>query len=110
MTTTITKTYWNNNGKFQAEYDEMMAAGFQFTKAENNVTYKYYRYFNDGDIPMGARYAWKHDIETYLEHQANIAVAKAYVRFKNGDVKNIIKFYSQKKLMGFNSYMEAQKV
>ena len=99
------KTYWNNEGRFQAEYDEMVNAGFKFTKAEENVMYKYRRYYNDGDLPMGAAYAWTADIEKYLELQANIAVAKAYVRFTKNNVSFVVKAYSQKSFVGFKSFV-----
>ena len=99
------KTYWNHEGRFNAEYDEMLGAKFTFTKAEENAMYKYHRYYNDGDLPMGAAYAWTHDIERYLECQANIAVAKAYVRFKKGIVSNAIKIYSKSSFKGFNTWV-----
>lgn len=99
------KTYWNNEGRFEAEYNEMRNAGFNFTKAEQNAFHRYYRYFNDGDLPMGAKYAWTRDIEMYLEAQVSIAIAKAYVRFKKGNVVKAIKFYSKSSLKGFNAWM-----
>ena len=101
------KTYWNNEGRFNAEYDEMIKAGFEFTKAEKNAMHKYYRYHNDGDLPVGAKYAWTSDIENYLEFQANVAVAKAYMRFNKENASKFIKYFSKKSFVGFNSYLKA---
>ena len=97
--------YWNSTGRFQSEYDEMVNVGFAFTNKEKKAMHKYYRYYNDGDLPMGARYAWTHDVEGYLEKQADIAVAKAYVRFKDGNVSVKIKFYAKKTFVGFSNYV-----
>lgn len=51
-------TYWNSNGPEQAKYDEMEAAGFEYTKATKDTFHTYYRYFNDGDLPGWARKRW----------------------------------------------------
>ena len=51
-------TYWNSNGPEQARYDEMEAAGFEYTKATRTVFHSYYRYYNDGDLPGWARRRW----------------------------------------------------
>lgn len=48
-------TYWNENGKEQAKYAEMQAAGFPYTQASQTLFYSYYRYYNDGDLPGWAR-------------------------------------------------------
>ncbi|MBQ0079722.1 MAG: hypothetical protein KBS66_07535 [Eubacterium sp.] len=52
-------TYWAHSGKLQAQYDEMMNAGFKFTKASERAFHTYYRYFNDGDLPGFARSKWE---------------------------------------------------
>lgn len=52
-------TYWNHNGAEQEKYEEMMAAGFIFTKKSEAVFHSYYRYFNDGDFPGWARGDWR---------------------------------------------------
>ena len=48
-------TYWNSNGPEQAKYDEMEAAGCEYTKATQTVFHSYYRYYNDGALPGWAR-------------------------------------------------------
>lgn len=98
-------TYWNNNGRFNAEYNEMRKSGFEFTQAELSIFYKYHRYYNDGDMPYGTKYAWAEDIEKWLENQADIAVAKAYKRFKNSEVTNLIKYFAKKSFKSFNSWI-----
>ena len=55
---TLDNMYWNHNGMEQAKYDQMMNAGFQFTKATEAIFHSYYRYFNDGDFPGWARGMW----------------------------------------------------
>ena len=47
--------YWNRTGAAQAHYDEMEAAGFEYTQATYRSMHSYYRYFNDGDLPGWAR-------------------------------------------------------
>ena len=55
--------YWNSNGPEQAKYNEMEAAGFEYTKATQTVFHSYYRYYNDGDLPGWARSRW--DVTRY---------------------------------------------
>ena len=43
------KTYWNNQGSLQAQYDEMRAAGWEFNQTTLNDCRRYYRFYNDGD-------------------------------------------------------------
>ena len=52
--------YWNQNGAAQAHYDEMEAAGFEYTQATYRSMHSYYRYYNDGDLPGWARSRWEH--------------------------------------------------
>lgn len=47
--------YWNRTGAAQAHYNEMQAAGFQYTQASESTFHSYYRYYNDGDLPGWAR-------------------------------------------------------
>ena len=54
----LERMYWNSNGAEQSKYDEMVAAGFKFTKATEAIFHSYYRYFNDGDFPGWARGNW----------------------------------------------------
>ena len=56
-------TYWNSNGPEQDKYNEMEAAGFEYTKATQTVFHSYYRYYNDGDLPGWARSRW--DVTRY---------------------------------------------
>jgi hypothetical protein len=57
--------YWNGNGAEQAKYNEMCAAGFDdhFTKASMEDMHRYYRYYNDGDLPGWARS--RYDLKTW---------------------------------------------
>lgn len=103
------KNYWNENGLLQKEYDTLHNNGFVFTKKEKNEMHKYYRYYNDGDRPMGACYYSNAMVEDYLEREANIAVAKAYKRYceqNNITMPLIVKYYARKELMGFKTYVE----
>ena len=52
--------YWNNTGAAQKHYDEMMEAGFKFTKAGENAFISYQRYYNDGDLPYWAKRDWSY--------------------------------------------------
>ena len=54
----LERMYWNRTGAEQSKYDEMVAAGFQFTKKTEQIFRSYYRYFNDGDFPGWARGNW----------------------------------------------------
>lgn len=76
-------TYWNNEGQYQKEYDEMRKAGHKFTKNSQAVCRRYYRYYNDGDIPRGMYWDRQLVIEWKLERQANEMVKKEYARFTN---------------------------
>jgi len=57
------RTYWNNNGKYQSEYNQMLKAEeaglFTFTKTALKLFHSYYRYYNDGDLPGWARGDYK---------------------------------------------------
>ena len=97
-------SYWNRTGKFQKEYEEMQAANFKYTKAEENAMYKYRRYYNDGDLPRGSLFIDKCRIELYLEIQANIAVAKAYLRFNPQCNNMTIKLYARNNCKGLQAY------
>ena len=50
--------YWERTGEAQAHYDEMEAAGFEYTKATEKSMHSYYRYYHDGDLPGWARNRW----------------------------------------------------
>lgn len=88
----FTKTYWNNNGEEQAKYNEMVDAGFEFTKASKANIHSYYRYYNDGDMPGWARSQWQmkewngkklneRGLEE-LERRATEVVLKEYSRYQ----------------------------
>ena len=53
--------YWNGKGVEQSKYDEMMAADWDdmMTKASKDDMHRYYRYYNDGDLPGWARTHWE---------------------------------------------------
>lgn len=59
----MTNTYWNRSGELQSEYDRMRKAEdegtFTFTKTSLNIFHRYYRYYNDGDLPGWARGKWE---------------------------------------------------
>ena len=87
--------YWMNEGKEQAKYDEMVTAGWEFSKKTEAVFHSYYRYYNDGDAP--ARIRWlkqmlgpygsqdNSEIRTYearLEAKATERIEIEYRRFR----------------------------
>lgn len=78
-------TYWNNNGKYQAQYDEMYAAvedgKFIWTKASSDAFYHYYRFYNDGDTPTSYRYRSDAYAEV-IEARVNERIEKEWKRFK----------------------------
>ncbi len=79
----MTNTYWNGNGRYQKQLDEMEAAEWNYTKANKATARRYYRYYNDGDIPKGMAYEAKYFIEAKLEMQANRMIEAEYKRFIN---------------------------
>lgn len=81
MENTCWNTYWNSLGKYQKEYEEMRNGNHQFTKASLAVTKRYYRYYNDGDIPRGMYWYSKLKIQYILERQANEVIKKEYERY-----------------------------
>ncbi|MGN0807945.1 MAG: hypothetical protein ACI4MN_05835 [Candidatus Coproplasma sp.] len=101
-------TYWNSNGRFQKEYEELeVAEGFKWTKSEENAKHRYYRYFNDGDLPQGTCFASKEEIQSYLEAQANIAIAKGYCRAHKGEkIPVVIRAYASRPLQGFKAWAQ----
>lgn len=90
--------YWEKNGKEQAKYDEMVNAGWEFTKKTETVFHSYYRYYNDGDLPGWARsrydltkysdeYGWRHRTfnikgQRELEDRVSEAILVEYKRFQ----------------------------
>lgn len=103
----IANTYWNGEGRFQHHYDRLKELGVEFTKAEKDSMYRYYRFYNDGDYPVGTRLVPIERIQRYLELQANIVIAKAYRRYTHNACHNIIKFFANKKLQGFKAWNES---
>ena len=84
---TIKYTYWNNNGLYQKLLNEMEAAGWNehYTKASKATARRYYRYYNDGDIPQGMRYEIEANIIRTLEAQAHEMIKFEYNRFKKAE-------------------------
>ena len=92
-------TYWNGNGKAQAKYDEMEAAGFKYTQASESTFHTYQRYHNDGDLPGWAEENWDITRDTFkygrchrelteageeeLERRVTERIEIEYDRFKN---------------------------
>lgn len=79
-------TYWNGNGRYQKQLDEMEAAEWNYTKANKAIARRYYRYYNDGDIPKGMAYCAKEFIEAKLEFQANNMIEAEYKRFLKAEL------------------------
>lgn len=91
-------TYWNNNGAEQEKYNEMMKADWddEMTQASNNDMHRYYRYYNDGDLPGWARgrydlkvFDWQWNCwklnekgEEELERRATEVVLREYKRYQ----------------------------
>lgn len=88
-------TYWNRRGALQAQYDEMLAAGWEFNFTSQHDMNRYFRYYNDGDAPARIRFLWNMlgyqlatqnaevlAYEERLEAAANLRVEIEYRRFK----------------------------
>ena len=78
-------SYWEDDGAFQQEYEEMQEAGWQFTQANQRKCRAYYRYYNDGVKPRGKRYSnlyHYNDIELELECDIDAVIEYEYRRFK----------------------------
>lgn len=92
-------TYWNSKGEQQEKYTEMCKAGWidwGTTKASQADMHRYYRYYNDGDLPGWARGRWDLKVwsplyhqwilntkgEQELENRATEIVLKEYKRFQ----------------------------
>ena len=101
-------SYWLDCGRFQTEYDELnQIHDFKWSAQEENAKYRYYRFYNDGDLPKGAKYARIDDVKRYLEMQVNIAVAKAYVRIHKDNVSSAaIKYFAKKRFLSFAAWSE----
>lgn len=80
-------TYWNGNGLYQKKLNEMEQAGWneKYTKKSQATARRYYRYYNDGDIPRGMMYEF--DIERILEAQAHEMIKAEYKRFQKAMAK-----------------------
>lgn len=79
--------YWNNNGKYQFMYDEMLKNNWGFNKTNQKIMRRYYRYYNDGDVPYryrGINMLTPHKIiEATLEDDANQMILREFKRFTN---------------------------
>ena len=77
-------TYWNNNGKNQKMLNDMENAGWNksYTKKSKAIAKRYYRYYNDGNIPYGMESMTCAEIEYEIEKQANEMIENEYRRFK----------------------------
>ena len=106
--------YWNGNGEEQAKYNEMEAAGWLdcMTKASEADMHRYYRYYNDGDLPGWARsyeagfkkwnptqYGWGQYCggwtlneagEQELEDRATLVILREYKRFQKAQERGWI--------------------
>ena len=85
----MTRTYWQGNGLYQRKLNEMEEAGWneRYTKASQATARRYYRYYNDGDIPRGMQYNTVDRIERMLEGQAHEMIKKEYARFQKAMAK-----------------------
>lgn len=81
-------TYWASEGKYQTEYDAMQKAVtdgvFEFTKTTLNVFHRYYRFYNDGDLPNV--YRWRQEeYAEILEEKVSDRIEKEWKKFMNGN-------------------------
>lgn len=90
-------TYWSGKGQEQEKYNELVKAGFEFTQKTNNVFRSYYKYYNDGDLPMWAKqcrkytqqvavsYYYRRELNEIgsqmLEDRVTAAIVSEYKRF-----------------------------
>ena len=76
-------TYWNRNGTYQKELREMIDAELNkhYTKKSKATAYRYYRFYNDGDIPRGMSKLSMSFISVLLEAQADTMIVSEYDRF-----------------------------
>lgn len=100
MTYDFINTYWNSKGAEQAKYDEMEAAGFEYTKTTNDVFRRYYRFFNDGHCPSKLKWVMRQKISIQernpeyiahckkLEEACTERILKEYSRFQRSQRKN----------------------
>lgn len=92
-------TYWQGNGKFQKEYNEIIGNPKSVWKSDEIKTRDiYYRYYNDGVMLRSAANMRKQDFERWIESQADIAIARVYERLHGGDVSMTIKGYAKSPL------------
>ena len=96
-------TYWNGKGVEQSKYNELKEAGWleNVTKASAEDMHRYYRYYNDGDLPGWARGKYKLTqwSNTYghftlnsageqeLEDRATQVILREYERFQKANKK-----------------------
>ena len=85
--TCLSHTYWNGNGRHQEKLNEMEDANWncKYTAKSKAIARRYYRYFNDGDMPRGKDFHGLltiQQIEYRLEKQANEMVLAEYERFQ----------------------------
>lgn len=101
-----TKSYWNGNGRFEEEYEELLASpNVKWTKEEQEIKYRYYRYYNDGDLPYGANFASISEIEEYEELQLSIVIAKVYCRVHQGEqMPSLIWWFAKKPYQSFKAW------
>lgn len=106
----VTKTYWNNNGYLQKEYEQILQENIKFTKSEQQQNYIYYRFYNDGDMPKGSKFFDCDRVAQYLEEQANIIIAKRYIAKHPEDKKNMrVKFWAMRERKGFKKWIEQKE-
>lgn len=79
----LESTYWNGRGKYQNELREMIDAQWnnKYTKKSKETAYRYYRFYNDGDVPKGMSTFSKAMISARLEKQADEMISGEYKRF-----------------------------
>ena len=101
-----TKSYWNGNGQFEKEYEELLASpNVKWTKEEQEIKDRYYRYYNDGDLPYGADFASISEIEEYEELLLSILIAKVYYRVhKDERMPSLIWWVAKKPYQSFKAW------
>lgn len=97
-------TFWSSDSEFMDIYNQMSNAvdneEFKFTQASENQFHRYYRYYNDGDLPGWARSRydltrdgrWGRELnnegQAELERRTALAVIKEWKRFQKQGRRN----------------------
>ena len=82
----IDNTYWNKKGKYQTFVTETLIDDLQIKKGLKDkykkMVHRYYRFYNDGDLPRGNAYKGIYDkqkIAEILEYQINLVIEEILI-------------------------------